>query len=204
MLKISLIISFSLSLSQSLFLKTNAQIVNEEYNSTVSNENQSTSTYSVENTNSSNIVPNTTPIENTIPSSSNNFVPTNTTSTFSSSTFPHNNSNISGSGFGVNAYSYSYSQPPCGFSIGGGYKGYGNSQNNNEGEGYLQIGWSSNPCIDQLEIEAMRQVNETERIKIIGQTTIINTCITSRVTALQQNINPDLVCKIQDLHFDNK
>lgn len=97
MLKTFLTLVFSLLLYH---LDVKAQIINDDHVTTTPNDSQPTSP--IDNTipsSSNNFVSNTTPIDNTIPSG-NNFVPTSTFS--SSSSFP-NNTNVSG--FGVNAYS---------------------------------------------------------------------------------------------------
>ncbi|NJK71678.1 MAG: hypothetical protein HC932_05575 [Thermales bacterium] len=79
---------------------------------------------------------------------------------------------------------------------------YGEANNGNtELETVYRAGFNfnTNPCPDYNKIEEKRQVQETQRTKIIGQTSAINTCIQARTIAIQQKQDPNKICNVPDM-----
>ncbi|MFM7408958.1 MAG: hypothetical protein ACKO3K_20435 [Cuspidothrix sp.] len=124
----------------------------------------------------------------------------------------------------------------CGLSISGGYlQGNRNNEDilNNNSSNLNNNAWqiittfNTNPCINQSELEKIRQdneskreltrqeqekereiirqENETEREAIRNYSQILNTCINARVQGIQKGIDPDIICNITQLqnNFNN-
>jgi hypothetical protein len=84
----------------------------------------------------------------------------------------------------------------CGFSLNG---GIGNS--NTIQKTVYQVGFSYNtqPCSNPNKIEKLRQEEETKRVKLQTQGSIVINCMRERTNALILKQNPDTVCKVPDL-----
>lgn len=125
----------------------------------------------------------------------------NTTVTASDLSGTYNNSSIAypnSSGFSASSFSgYTTSfGSNCGLTLSGGY-----ITNGNNNLYQLQASYNTNPCTNEKKLEEIRQNNETNREVIRANTQIINTCINARVQATQNNINPDIICKLSDFEM---
>lgn len=103
---------------------------------------------------------------------------------------------------GVSAFNSSFSGyssfggSQCGLSISGGYI------NNGYQDGFqMMTTFNTNPCTNQKDLENLRQVHETQREVIRGNTQIMTTCINARMQVAQNHLEPDSVCKLSDFQM---
>lgn len=103
---------------------------------------------------------------------------------------------------GVSAFNSSFSgyssfSNQCGLSISGGYL----NNNGNQDAFQLMTTFNTNPCTNQIDLESIRQENENKREIVRANTQIIMTCINARTQAVQNNIDPDMVCTLKDFQM---
>lgn len=140
----------------------------------------------------------TTSSTTSVPDTNSTYTPTGTTSDLSGT---YNNNSIvypNSSAFSASSFSgYSTSfGSNCGFTLFGGYVTNGNSNLYQ-----LQASYNTNPCTDQKVLQEISQENETKREVIRANTQIIITCINARTQAVQNKVNPDIVCKLSDFQM---
>jgi hypothetical protein len=84
----------------------------------------------------------------------------------------------------------------CGFALNG---GIGNT--NTIQQTVYQVGFSYNsqPCSNPNKLEKLRQEEDTKRVKLQTQGSIVINCMREKTNALSLKQNPDSVCKIPDL-----